>query len=563
MGLFEEILKSRGLINQQKIEDFLSPKYENGHDPYLLPDMEKAVLRLKTARQKQQKVVIYGDYDIDGLTATTLLLDAFSSFGFEKVIAYIPNRFIEGYGLTKDAIDNIKQMKADLIVTVDCGSLSEAEIIYSNSLGIDIIITDHHNVAKVQPPAVAVINPKRLLQDFPDEYENYILKSGNKEIYPFLDLPGVGVAFKLVQAVQKEISGLEMGQEKWLLDLVALGTVCDVVNLTDENRIHVFWGLKVLAKTRRKGLKALLAVSGIDDEEVLAEHLGFGLGPRMNASGRLETAEYTLKMLTANEKTDALLWAEKLDVMNAERKKIQKEILDEALKQAEKMEKDRVLVVSAKDWSHGIIGIVAARLVEIFKKPSYVLEEMGDGEAKGSARSFGDFSVADGIRVSDDIITKGGGHKLAAGVSLPIENIAKFRECVNNFYDELGLDPEEERKKILPKADVSVANLSDISLDEFNKIQTLQPFGNFNPEPVLVAKNVTVQKVRKLGSEEQHLKITVADKKGSEIELISFNAPIEWFVSEGEMINIWFSLTKNEWRGFVKIEGRILHLQKM
>lgn len=296
MSLFDRILEKRGITPDKKAV-FLSPDYNAKHDPFLLPDMQAAVDRLIIAREKQQYITIYGDYDIDGLTATTVLLDALKSFGFENVRAFIPNRFTEGYGLTVDAVERIAKDSTELIVTVDCGSLSRVEIERANELGMDVIVTDHHNVAPEQPPAVAVINPKRLLQDYPDEYESYLLKPDSKmagKIYPFLDLPGVGVAFKLVQALQTKLDGLEVGQEKWLLDLVALGTVCDVVTLVDENRMHVYWGLKVLSKTRRQGLKALMAVSGVRPETVNARSLGFGLGPRMNASGRLETAQYSL-----------------------------------------------------------------------------------------------------------------------------------------------------------------------------------------------------------------------------------------------------------------------------
>ncbi|MDB5187401.1 MAG: recJ, partial [Candidatus Saccharibacteria bacterium] len=272
MTLFDQILKARGLEGEAR-DLFLSPSYEAKHDPFLLPDMQAAVDRLAIAREQQQRITIYGDYDIDGLTATTVLLDALESFGFLHVDAFIPNRFVEGYGLTLDAVERIAETGAQLIVTVDCGSLSEKEIIRANELGVDVIVTDHHNVAPVQPPAIAVINPKRLLADYPEAYENYLLNTAklsdtyqlpSTQVYPFVDLPGVGVAFKLVQALQTRLDGLPVGQEKWLLDLVALGTVCDVVTLVDENRANVYWGLKVLSQTRRPGLKALMAVAAVE-----------------------------------------------------------------------------------------------------------------------------------------------------------------------------------------------------------------------------------------------------------------------------------------------------------
>ena len=346
MTLFERLIEARGLTGEVGAV-FLSPNYDAKHDPFLLPDMAAAVDRLVLARERQDRVTIYGDYDIDGLTATTVLLDAFQSFGFRHVDAFIPNRFVEGYGLTIDAVERIAKTDTDLIVTVDCGSLSEKEIVRANELGMDVIVTDHHNVAPIQPPAVAVINPKR-----PDHS------------YPFIDLAGVGVAFKLVQALQTRLDGLEVGQEKWLLDLVALGTVCDVVTLVDENRANVYWGLKVLSRTRRPGLRALMAVAGVDQATVNARSLGFGLGPRMNAAGRLETAQYALDMLRADDGLTALEKAEQLDLLNTTRRAEQDKIFKAAIVQAEQLVDDPVIVVSHADWNHGIIGIVAAKLLE-------------------------------------------------------------------------------------------------------------------------------------------------------------------------------------------------------
>lgn len=559
MNIFDRILQSRGIEADQKAI-FLLPKYEVKHDPFLLPDMEKATARLVQAHKKQERITIYGDYDIDGLTATTVLIDALSSFGFHNVDAFIPNRFTEGYGLTVDAIERIAKKGADLIITVDCGSLSHKEITRAKELGIDVIVTDHHNVAPEQPPAIAVINPKRLLQDYPDEYEKYVLKPSSKyakKLYPFLDLPGVGVAFKLVQALQTKLPGLESGQEKWLLDLVALGTVCDVVTLVDENRTHVFWGLKVLSKTRRPGLKALMAVAGVRPETVNARSLGFSLGPRMNAAGRLETAQYAFDMLIATDPMEALEYARQLDEMNQNRRKDQDEILKEALVQAEAFKDDPVLVVSSEGWNHGIVGIVAAKLLERFQKPTYVLAEHGD-EAKGSARSYGDFSAADAIRASDDIITKGGGHKLAAGVTLPVENIAAFRARVNEFYKAMKL--QNQAALLLPVAD------TDASLDEVDEalikaLDTLEPFGSGNPQPILQTTDLVVFGVRRMGDSGQHVKLTLKNSAQRSIDLIAFNAPTHFFVDHGTRLKVWYAPELNEWQGRRSVEGRLLHLE--
>jgi single-stranded-DNA-specific exonuclease len=558
MSLFDRILQNRG-ISPERRAVFLSPDYDAKHDPFLLPDMQAAVDRLAVAREQQEHITIYGDYDIDGLTATTVLLDALERFGFEHVDAFIPNRFTEGYGLTVDAIERIAQTGAQLILTVDCGSLSHKEISRANELGMDVIVTDHHNVAPEQPPAVAVINPKRLLQDYPNEYEKLLLKPDSPQkgkLYPFLDLAGVGVAFKLVQALQTRLDGLEPGQEKWLLDLVALGTVCDVVTLVDENRTIVFWGLKVLARTRRQGLKALMSVAGVRPETVNARSLGFGLGPRMNAAGRLETAKYALDMLTATDPMEALRLARQLDEMNQARRKEQDEILKEAILQAETLLDDPVLVVSAAGWNHGIVGIVAAKLLERYQKPTFVLAEHGE-EAKGSARSYGDFSAADAIRSADDIITKGGGHKLAAGVTLPSANIAAFRKRVNEFYRQSDL--RNQTDLLLPIADAD-ALLTDISEALLAEIATLEPFGNGNPQPVLRSEALVVTGVRRMGDSGQHVKLSVRANDGS-IDLLAFNAPDHFFVEVGQSVTVWFAPELNEWQGRRSVEGRLLHLE--
>lgn len=558
MELFEKILASRGLVGPKR-DAFLNPDYNAKHDPFLLPDMDAAVRRLVLARKKQQKITIYGDYDIDGLTATSVLLDAFDSFGFKYVDAFIPNRFVEGYGLSIDAIERIAKAGAEIIITVDCGSLSEKEIIRSNELGVDVIITDHHNVAPQQPPAVAVINPKRLLADYPDEYEGYVLKNNSKmlgKIYPFLDLAGVGVAFKLVQAMQQKMSGLPDGQEKWLLDLVALGTVCDVVNLTNENRANVYWGLKVLAKTKRPGLGALMEVSGVNRDKITTKSLGFALGPRMNASGRLETAQHSLDLLRTQNSDEARSLAEKLDVFNTSRKFDQEKIFKEALAQAEEFSDDNVLVVSGAGWSHGIIGIVAAKLMERFYKPTFVLEEMGD-EAKGSARSFGDFSAADAIRAADDIITKGGGHKFAAGVTMKTKNIPAFRERVNSYYRTKNMFNQYEL--LLVREDV-IAEIQDVTEELVGLLEAMEPFGNSNAQPVLKSDNVLVTHIRRMGANNQHVKLGLEDK-GKRMEMLAFNAPDHYFVNPGTYVTVWYQPDMNEWQGRRTVEGRLLRLE--
>lgn len=539
MQLFDRVIAARGL-DSESATAFLSPSYESLHDPFLLPDMTEAVDRLVDARKKQEKIVIYGDYDIDGLTSTALLLDAFKSFGYENVSSIIPSRFTDGYGLTIDAIDKIVKDGAQLIVTVDCGSLSEKEIIHAKNHDIDTIVTDHHNVASVQPPAIAVVNPKR---------------KDNK--YPFVDLAGVGVTYKLVQALQTRLDGLPKGHEKWLLDLVALGTVCDVVSLLDENRIFVHWGLVVMSQTKRIGLKSLIKVADVSPNRLNARSLGFVLGPRMNAAGRLETAQYALDLLMATDFDTAVAKAERLNDMNIVRRAEQDKITKEAIAQSEKYQNDFVLVLSSADWNNGIVGIVASKILEKYKKPVFILQEVGV-QSRGSARSYGDFSVADAVRSCDDIITSGGGHKLAAGVSLPTKNIGKFRKRINEYYSSLGLS--NQKALLLPTED-TVADLEELTQEVVNQISQLEPFGNGNQQPILRTNGLTVKNVRTMGANGQHVKLDLQNNAGKLMQFVAFNAQDYLYANIGDKVDIWYRLNVNEWQGCRSVEGELLHLE--
>lgn len=539
--ILQSILKARGLSTKEQQRAFLDPKYiDFKHDAFLLPDMQKAVDRLVLAKEKDQSVLIYGDYDIDGLTATTVLLDAFTAFGI-KVDAFIPNRFVEGYGLSMGAVEILAGRGAQLIVTVDCGSLSHKEIARANELGMDVIVTDHHSVAETMPDAVATINPKR-----PDH------------TYPFIDLAGVGVAFKLVQALQTRLKGLDEGQEKWLLDLVALGTVCDVVTLLDENRANVRWGLEVMKKTRRPGLRALLAVSGVKPETLNARSLGFGLGPRLNASGRLETAQLSLDLLRETDSLRALERAQQLDAMNLERRAEQDRIFKQAIIQADARIDDPVLIVSDPSWSHGIIGIVAAKLLERYHKPTFVLQEMGE-ESKGSARSFGDFSAVDAIRATEHLLIKGGGHKLAAGVTIETSNIDEWRRAMNAYYRELALQPQAE--KLLCRGDVTLENFELLDEAIVKHFDQLEPFGNGNLQPVLRLEPLTVTQRRLMGADNQHVKYTFADTKGKTMQAIAFGAADKFTAEPGEQVSAWLEAGINEWQGRRTVEGRLVRLE--
>ena len=563
--LIKKILSARGIKTAKAQADFLNPDYEKSkHDPFLMPDMKKAVARIKEVQKNGEKVTIYGDYDIDGMTATTILWESFQKFGID-VDTYTPDRFTEGYGLNVDAVEQIAASGAKLIITVDNGTLSFDEIARAKELGVDVIVTDHHSPHDELPDAVAILNPKVIVAQNPEKYDdNFILKKEfrKEKVYPFCDLAGCGVAFKLVQALQTQLEGLPDGQEKWLLDLVALGTVCDVVSLVDENRTNVKWGLEVLKKTRRPGLKALLAVADVDSQTVDARTFGFVLGPRLNAAGRLETAEMALELFKTDDNARALELARKLDILNKERRKVQDEIFIEASAQVD--ENDPVAIAIGDNWHEGVIGIVAAKILEKFERPAFVLSR-GAEFAKGSGRSFGEFSCAAAIHHTDTIIEKGGGHLAAGGLTVRSNRLDEWRTAVQEYYMSLNL--KNHKKHLVPKSDIALTDFSDVDLELLDDIVQMEPFGHSNESPIFEFLDVLILSRRTMGSDNQHVKYVFADTNGVKFTTVAFNAA-DKFTFESVDVNdkpqhvrILVELMKNEWNGRVAVEGRLLALE--
>ncbi|MCL1929699.1 single-stranded-DNA-specific exonuclease RecJ [Candidatus Saccharibacteria bacterium] len=540
--LVKEILAKRGLKEQKEIEAFLNPDYDKLADPFLLPDMNLAVERIVRAVNAGEQIAVYGDYDVDGTVASALLLEALECFGAENVMSYIPDRFSEGYGLNEVAIKKLANDQVDLIITVDCGSLSHLEIELANKLGVDVVVTDHHDVAKVRPPAVAVVNPRY---------------GDSKKI--FSDYCGAGVVFQLVRALQTRLSGLSPGQEKWFLDLVALGTVSDIVPLAEDNRTLVYWGLKVLAKTRRPGLKALMAVARVNPKQVCARSIGFVLGPRLNAAGRLETAKLALSLLRTEDNAEALSLAEKLDGLNLERRKEQNGIFEQVCDKLAGCE-DEVLVISSRGWSHGIVGIVASKVVEALGKPVFILEELDDGTAKGSGRSFGDFKLGEAVAATSKWLIKCGGHDAAAGVTIETVKLPEWRKAINEYYKDLGLKNQAAHLRV--REDVEIESLSELTVELARDLEVLEPFGLANERPIFKLKNQAAKFVDKIGKESNHLKLTIIDKGQTELKLLAFEPPKEWFVEPGDKIDLWVNLEINEWRGNETVEGRILSINR-
>ncbi len=534
--LFEQLLKKRKFG-----PEFLNPKYEDLSDPFKMPDMKKAVERIKKAVKNREKIIIYGDYDVDGVTSSTLMEEALILSGIkpENIEIMLPDRFADGYGMSPKLIKRAETFKATLVITVDCGSRNHNIIDELNTLKIDTIVTDHHECDDDLPEAVAVVNPKR--KDYIPEPES------------LANLAGVGVAFKVAQALKDEVL-IKDGQEKWLLDLVLLGTICDSMLLTGENRILGAYGIKVLEKTRRKGLKELMKSAGV--KSINSESIGFQLGPRLNAAGRLKTADISLNLLRSKSSTEAAALAEKLEELNKKRRTEQTNAMKEI--SARGLQPGSVIIETGK-WHEGILGIVAGHLTETYKKPSFVLAETETGIFKGSGRSFGDFSLADALANIKDTIIGGGGHAGAAGVKVDADKLYEFRERINAYYDSLNLKDQE--KYLKTSADLNVDDLADINTELVESLKLLEPFGPGNEDPVFRIENATIESKALMGEDQNHLRLDIKDKKGNKLKLIAFYAPEKWLNLNTEIPHdILFRPIENEFRSVRTVEGRIVDL---
>ena len=533
------ILAGRGL-SEPEMQEFLYPDYSTGlHDPFLLTDMEPAVTRIILAAERGEVVVVYGDYDIDGITASAVMIEGLAALGITAT-SYIPDRFEEGYGINQNALEAILEGGAQLVISVDCGVTSATEAAWAQAHGLDLIITDHHAVPEVLPEAIAVINPKRL-----------------DDAYPFKELAGVGVAFKVIQALQMRIGKPATGQEKWLLDLVALGTVCDVMDLVGENRVLVSYGLKVMRSTRRSGLKSLAAIGGVDITKIKAEHLGFVLGPRMNAAGRLEHAARSVELVMTNDAMRAHSIALELDSLNLERRSTQAAVFAQADAMAAHYADDPVLVLAASGWNHGIVGIVASKLVEKWHKPTLVMEIMGD-TTKGSARSAGAFNMVDGLRASSAHLTKFGGHFYAAGYTLPTSNVDALRASLNETFRSGGF---LQAKRPVSQAEVELDHLGQASWELINELDLLEPHGAGNPQPLLGLHDLSVVRVDKIGADKKHYRLTLRDVSGATAEAVGFGLVDRVpGVRQGQTAHICMRLGRNEWQGRVRLQLGLVEL---
>lgn len=494
--LLAVILVNRGITEKKDIDIFLNPTRKDFHDPYSMPDMEKAVNRILKAIDEKEKVIIYGDYDVDGITSITVLKKFLKERGLD-VGYYIPNRLDEGYGLNKEAVEKIAEEGYKLIITVDCGISGIEEIKYAYEKGMEVIVTDHHEPLEELPDALAVVDCKR---------------KDNK--YPFKNLAGCGVVFKLAQAISQRLNLDEKEYLKYL-DIVCVGTISDIVPLVDENRVIAKLGLKLVEQTRNPGLKALLVASGY--KEVNSNTVSFGVAPRINACGRMGKEEEALKLFLTDNIVEAGRITDNLNKYNRERQEIEKRIYQEALEKIEKnhLEENNVIVVGGENWHHGVIGIVASKITEQYFKPSILICFEGD-EGKGSGRSIPGFDLHDALCQSSEYLEKYGGHEMAVGLSLKKENFQKFADK----FEEIAKEAHTEEIESVINIDREIT-IKDVNIDTINSLKALEPFGEANKLPVFIYKNLRIDSIRAL-SEGKHLKLTLKDGN-TIINAIGFN----------------------------------------
>ena len=534
--LLARILLNRGITDEKEIEVFLNPTRNDFYDPFLMPDMEKATDRIIEAINKKEKVIIYGDYDVDGITSITVLKQFLRERGLDTGY-YIPNRLEEGYGLNKDAIENMIKEKYSLMITVDCGISGIEEVEICNNLGIQTIITDHHEQLENLPNAYAIIDTKR-----------------KNSKYPFRELAGCGVVFKLIQAISLKMK-LDSKEYLKYLDIVCVGTISDIVPLIDENRVIAKLGLKLIKQTKNVGLKQIILESGY--KKIDSNTISFGVAPRINACGRMGHQEEALNLFLTEDVEKAKKITNRLNTYNIQRQAKEKEIFEQAIKELEKenLEKLNTIVLSGKDWHHGVIGIVASKLTEKFFKPTILIcfdEENG----KGSGRSVPGFDLHEGLVKSSDYLEKYGGHEMAVGLTLKkskyklfkenFENIAKSQNT-NQFVQVIKIDGDITSK--------------ECTIDTVMDLEKLEPFGEKNKMPIFVYKNLKINSIRAL-SEGRHLKLTLKDDNNI-INAIGFNLG---YLSEeyliGDKINVIGTLELNTYGGEKNIQINVKDIMK-
>ena len=536
-ALLSAVLSARGISSPEEACPYLEQERQLTISPTLMKDMDKAVERISRAIARGEKIAVFGDYDVDGITATVLVVDYLRSRGAD-CIKYIPRRVEDGYGLGREVLRSLRAQGVDLVITVDCGITGVEEARFARELGMDLVITDHHECKETLPDAVAVVDPRRA--DCP---------------YPFKHLAGVGVALKLVLA-------LGQGREDALFarycTLAAIGTIADVMHMSDENRVIVHRGLECIASTDFLGLKALLKETGLWEKEISSIQIGFVLAPRINAAGRMGEAELAADLLLTDDPARAEELARQLCALNRERQAVEQEIFAQAVEQIESMQAQQrhALVLSSDRWHQGVVGIVASRLSEKYSCPSFMIY-LQNGMGKGSCRSYGGFNLFAALEACSDLLTDFGGHELAAGFNIREEQIPAFRQRMNRYVsDSLG----GKRPVSSLQIDVTVRHPEQITLEEVLELSRLEPYGSGNSRPVFALVGAKVEHLQSVG-QNRHLKLRLS-KGACHFDAIFFSTTAESCgITVGSRVDAAFYLQINEFRGSSSIQLQMIDLR--
>lgn len=569
-----QLLYDRGLDSQEKIDEFFNPDYLGDlHDPFLMLGIKEAVKRIKQAIEKKEKICVFADYDCDGVCAGVILESCLKELGANLGDIYIPDRHKEGFGLNRKAVKEIKGKEAKLIITVDCGSVNHEEVDLANSLGMEVIITDHHLLSDKRPEAI-IINPHQ---------------KGDK--YPFKELAGAGVAFKLVQALLVDEKNIPKGWEKWLLDLVALATVADMVPLLGENRTLVKYGLIVLAQTNRVGLRELMRVSNltpvlkkgkIDAEEEVeklvsrietgrytfmtnlkSRDLGFILAPRINVASSLAHANIAYELLSANSGEEAKLLAEKINEINESKYKVINAVINDVEKRLDGKEMGKIIFEASDQWPAGVIRWAAQKFRDRYSRPVFIFNVSGD-KAKASIRSIPQFNVVEAMKECSEFLDQFGGHPCSAGCRLKAENLEGFRICLEKIAEKRLKDEDLE-----PSLEIDCQVLAEeINWQSYDLAESFAPFGMKNPSPIFMFENAEISAIRTVGNGDKHLKLEleISDKNSLEIkkiQAIGFNHGVKFDdLKIGDKVDIAFEFLANEWNGTRELEFKIIDIKR-
>ena len=535
--IVKKLLQNRGICSEDEIFEFLSDKPQKTYDPFLLPDMEAGVDLILSETKKNSRIWVYGDYDADGITSTTLMMSVLKNLtNPENLNYYIPSRFEEGYGLNKDAIDYIASCGCDLLITVDCGSVSYDEVEHAKSYGMKVIVTDHHNVTDVMADCI-LINPKH-----------------PKSEYPFKELSGCGVAFKVAQAVQKK-ANLPKQILTEVLDLVAVGTVGDIMPLIDENRTMTKFGLKVLNLGKRPGLKKLMEGTSLTIGKVSAENISYVIVPHLNASGRIEDASQAVELLLGQcSETRMEEIVEDIIKKNYTRRKLQSDLYSKCAEEIDRDNLDDIILIYSEDAHEGIAGIVAGKIKESFYRPAIIVTDTGSEgtELKGTSRSVEGLNLYELLKTQEHLFTKFGGHAGACGFSLKKEDLPRLREGLTHEMKKIcEISPDIFEKKYDIELDL---NTEDITYELVDQIDMLAPFGNKNPKPLIMLKDVAVSDMRYMGNEMQHLRFYIASDSGKKVQCVLFGKAQDYDLESSYKVDVIGNLECQVWQGNKRIQ---------